>query len=92
MYLNNPFKLVTVEQLAKMADTFTRNEIASSNEIRALLGWKPASDPRADELRNSNLNHPDEGEPTAVSDEEESELTDEEALAQIEQELASRKS
>lgn len=90
MYLNNPFKLVTVEQLAKIADTFTRNEIASSNEIRALLGWKPSSDPRADELRNSNLNHPDEGEPTSESDEEA--LTDEEAIAEIEQELASRKS
>ena len=90
MYLNNPFKLVTVEQLAKIADTFTRNEIASSNEIRALLGWKPSSDPRADELRNSNLNHPDEGEPTSESDEEA--LTDEEAIAEIEKELASRKS
>lgn len=92
MYLNNPFKLVTVEQLAKIADTFTRNEIASSNEIRALLGWKPSSDPRADELRNSNLNHPDEGEPTAVSDEEEAELTDEEAISKARQRLASRKS
>lgn len=91
MYLNNPFKLVTVEQLAKIADTFTRNEIASSNEIRALLGWKPSSDPRADELRNSNLNHPDEGEPTAVSDEVEEEMTDEEAISALEQELASRK-
>jgi hypothetical protein len=69
MYLNNPFKLVTVEQLAKIADTFTRNEIATSNEIRALLGWKPASDPKADELVNSNLNHPDEGQPTKINSE-----------------------
>ena len=91
MYLNNPFKLVTVEQLAKIADTLTRNEIASSNEIRALLGWKPSSDPRADELRNSNLNHPDEGE-EATGESDDTELTDEEAINALEQEIASRQS
>lgn len=51
----NPFKLVPVSQLAEIADKFTRNEIASSNEFRQIIGWKPSSDPRADELRNSNI-------------------------------------
>lgn len=56
MYLNAPFKLVPVEQLAEIADKFTRNEIMTSNEIRALVGLKPSDDPGADELRNKNLN------------------------------------
>lgn len=55
-YFRDPFKLVPVSQLADIADKFTRNEIASSNELRAEIGWKPANDPRADELRNKNLN------------------------------------
>jgi len=55
-YFRDPFKLVPVSQLADIADKFTRNEIASSNELRAEIGWKPAKDPRADELRNKNLN------------------------------------
>lgn len=56
MFFRDPFKLVPVSQLAEIADKFTRNEIASSNELRAIIGWKPAKDPRADELRNKNLN------------------------------------
>lgn len=59
-FFKDPFKLVPVYQLAEIADKFTRNEIATSNEIRAVIGMKPSSDPKADELRNSNLNHPDE--------------------------------
>lgn len=59
-YFRNPFKLVPVEQLAEIADKFTRNEIMTSNEIRQVIGMKPSNDPKADELRNSNLNHPDE--------------------------------
>lgn len=55
-YFRDPFKLVPVSQLADIADKFTRNEIASSNELRAEIGWKPSKDPRADELRNKNLN------------------------------------
>ena len=55
-YTRDPFKLVTVEKIAQIADTFTRNEILSSNEVRALLGYKPSDDPRADELINSNIN------------------------------------
>ena len=56
----DPFKLVAVGDLAEIADKLTRNEIASSNEIRQLIGWKPSDDPGADELRNKNLNQNDE--------------------------------
>lgn len=60
MYFRNPFKLIPVNEVAKNADTLTRNEIMTSNEFRSVLGLKPVSDPKADELRNSNLNHPPE--------------------------------
>ncbi len=55
-YFRDPFKLVPVSQLADIADKFTRNEISTSNELRAEIGWKPSKDPGADELRNKNLN------------------------------------
>lgn len=55
-FFRNPFKLVPVEQLAKIADTFTRNEIMTSNEVRAIIGLRPSKDPKADQLVNSNLN------------------------------------
>lgn len=60
MYFRDPFKLVPVNNIAEIADKFARNEILSSNEIRQIIGMKPSDDPKADELRNSNLNHPDE--------------------------------
>lgn len=60
MFFNDPFRLVPTNDIAEIADKFTRNEIATSNEIRQAIGMKPSSDPKADELRNSNLNHPDE--------------------------------
>lgn len=56
MYFRDPFKLVPVNELADIADKFTRNEIMSSNEVRAIIGYKPSDDPGADELRNKNLN------------------------------------
>lgn len=62
MSFREPFKLVPVNDIADIADKFTRNEILSSNEIRQIIGMKPSKDPKADELRNSNLNHPDESE------------------------------
>lgn len=62
MFFRDPFKLVPINNIADIADKFTRNEILSSNEIRQIIGVKPSDDPKADELRNSNLNHPDEGE------------------------------
>lgn len=58
MFFRDPFKLVPVADLAEISDKFTRNEIATSNEIRQVIGWKPSEDPKADELRNSNLSNP----------------------------------
>lgn len=55
-FFRDPFKLVPVDKVAEIADKFTRNEIFSSNEVRALVGYKPSNDPAADELRNKNLN------------------------------------
>lgn len=59
-FFRDPFKLVPVNNIADIADKFTRNEVLTSNEIRQIIGFKPSADPKADELRNSNLNHPDE--------------------------------
>lgn len=59
-YYRDPFKLVPVSDIAEIGDKFTRNEIMTSNEIRTKIGLQPSNDPKADELRNSNLNHPDE--------------------------------
>jgi hypothetical protein len=55
MILNNPFKLVAASILAEMADKFTRNEILSSNDMRAILGYKPSDDPKANQLLNKNI-------------------------------------
>lgn len=55
MYFRDPFKIMPVSQVAEIADKFTRNEILSSNEIRGIIGFRPSSDPKADELRNSNI-------------------------------------
>lgn len=63
-YFRDPFRLVPVESIADIADKFTRNEILSSNELRQIIGFKPSDNPKADELRNANLNHPDEGQST----------------------------
>lgn len=57
-FFRDPFKFVPVADLAEIADKFTRNEIATSNEIRQVIGWKPADDPKADKLVNSNLSEP----------------------------------
>lgn len=59
-YYRDPFKYVPVANMAEIADKFTRNEILTSNEIRSIIGFRPSTDKKADELRNSNLNHPDE--------------------------------
>lgn len=55
MFFRDPFALIPVEQLAEIADKFTRNEILSSNEIRQGIGYTPAKDAKADQLRNSNM-------------------------------------
>ena len=54
-YFRDPFKLVPVNNIAEIADKFTRNEVMTSNEIRQIIGMKPSDDPKADQLRNSNI-------------------------------------
>ena len=61
-FFRDPFKLVPVKDLAEIADKFTRNKIATSNEMRAVIGWLPSDDPSADKLENSNLNQPQDNE------------------------------
>ena len=56
-YFRDVFKLVPINNIAEIADKFTRNEILTSNEIRQIVGFKPSDDPKADQLLNSNLNH-----------------------------------
>lgn len=60
LFIQQPFKLVPVADLAEIVDKFTRNEVLSSNEIRQYIGVKPSKDPKADELRNSNMPAPSE--------------------------------
>ena len=60
MFFRDPFKLVPVNNIAEIADKFTRNEIMTSNEIRQIVGLKPSKDPKADKLINSNISHPNE--------------------------------
>ena len=69
----DPFKLVPVNDMAEIADKFTRNEIMTSNEIRQKIGMKPSDDPKADQLINSNISQPNEAEipyPTGTDNED----------------------
>lgn len=83
MFFRDPFKLVPVNDIAEIADKFTRNEIMTSNEIRSIIGMKPADDPKADELRNSNIAQAKEemadqstmGQEPGVTDGSESEIS-----------------
>jgi hypothetical protein len=59
LFFRDPFKLVPVNDIAEIADKFTRNEITTSNEIRQIIGLKPSDDPKADQLINSNIRQPD---------------------------------
>lgn len=61
MFFTEPFRITPASQIAEIADKFTRNEILTSNEIRQIIGIKPSDDPKADELRNSNLNQEKQG-------------------------------
>lgn len=72
-FFRDPFKLVPVEQIAEIADKFTRNEITSSNEMRQAIGMQPSKDPKADELRNANISEPNQE-------------TEQQAEAQVEEE------
>jgi len=84
MYFREPFKLMPIGGeggIADVADKFTRNEIASSNEIRQLVGWKPSSEPKADQLINSNMPQADTGLPVAGEEEDLGPLLDEFGVA-----------
>jgi hypothetical protein len=78
MFFKDSFKLVPVNDLAEIADKFTRNEILSSNEVRAIIGYKPSDDPRADELVNKNISEsvstPPSGEEKISKGENEDEI------------------
>lgn len=101
LYFRDPFKLVPMSDLAEMADKFTRNEIVTSNEFRGFMGLQPADDPKADELRNSNMpqselgtgvpGEPDIIEGEVISDTEdpmlEIEATVEELITKLEADL-----
>lgn len=71
LFFREPFKLVPVSAIAEIADKFTRNEIMSSNEVRQKIGMKPSSDPKADQLINSNISQPNKkgSEATKVPEE-----------------------
>lgn len=72
-YFRDPFKLVPIDNIAEIADKFTRNEIMTSNEVRQVIGFSPSSDPKADQLVNSNMpvaKAVSPGTPVAVVDEE----------------------
>lgn len=68
MFFRDPFKLVSARELADIGDALTRNEIATSNEIRQIMGWKPSKDPKADQLVNSNINQAKNGTPPAPAE------------------------
>lgn len=68
MFFRDPFKLVPVNNIAEIADKFTRNEIMTSNEIRQIIGMKPSDDPKADQLINSNISQPAEETVDPVED------------------------
>lgn len=91
MSFRDPFKLVPINNIAEIADKFTRNEILTSNEIRQIIGFKPAEDPKADQLVNSNIAQPGaegemmpvEGNPS-VADAPDSNMTESEESSQAE--------
>lgn len=61
MFFRDPFELVPVSSLADIADRFTRNEILSSNEVRALIGYKPVDTKEANALMNKNIKNKEPG-------------------------------
>ena len=70
-FFRDPFKLVPINNIAEIADKFTRNEILTSNEVRQIIGRKPADDPKADQLVNSNISQPTNSQkPTDTKTEE----------------------
>ena len=73
-FFRNPFRLVPINNIAEIADKFTRNEILTSNEIRQIIGMKPSNDPKADKLINSNIAQPTVEDPYAEEPYEEEQV------------------
>lgn len=71
-YFRDPFRLAPVNQIAEIADKFTRNAILSSNELRSIVGYRQVDDPTANELRNKNLNQGNDEAPAPVVNDEDS--------------------
>ena len=69
MFFKDPFRIVPINQIADVADKFTRNRILSANEVRSIVGFKPSDDPDADKLINANMPVQDQG-PNAVAEEQ----------------------
>lgn len=75
LFFRDPFRMVPINDMAEIADKFTRNEIMTSNEIRQKVGLKPSSDPKADELRNSNISRSNDlTEPVTTETKKEEEI------------------
>lgn len=81
-FFRDPFRLVPVNDIAEIADKFTRNEILTSNEIRQIIGMKPSDDPKADKLVNSNLNQPDDRVDDPYQDEGQDESIDDSSYSE----------
>ena len=77
IYSRDPFRFVPLSKLADIADKFTRNEVLSSNDMRGIIGFKPSNDPKAEELRNKNLNpvnsSPSDNKPIEIQEQDKGE-------------------
>lgn len=80
MAFRDPFKMVPVNDIAEIADKFTRNEILSSNEVRQIIGMKPSDNPKADELSNKNMPVSEQGSPVTADNSEQSDGTPEDSV------------
>jgi hypothetical protein len=94
MYFRDPFNLVPLSQFAEIADILSRNEVATPNELRGVLGWKPSKDPKADKLQNSNMPQPQppttgpQGPPSSANPSAVFEASAKQAVAKMKQQLA----
>lgn len=94
-FFSDPFRLVPVNEIAEIADKFTRNEIMTSNEFRQIVGMKPSDDPRADELRNKNLSAPSqktEEAPSEPNNEEDEVIEESRKASGLDKKISKRKS
>ena len=84
-FIQEPFRLVTTDQIAEIADKFIRSQILSPNELRGIAGFKPVDDPKADELRNTNLNEAADAAPPASTNPEANVEAQQQRLALLKQ-------